>query len=113
MNGQVETHPARGVLFAIPDGYRLLVGRDISDATAFRDRIKATLMWAGLIALGIGLLGGTVMSRNMLRRVEQVNRTAERVMAGNLSDRVPRPAPTTNSTSSPPISTACSTRSSG
>ena len=30
------------------------------------------------------------MSRNMLRRVEQVNRTAERVMAGDLSDRVPR-----------------------
>jgi len=27
--------------------------------------------------------------RNLLRRVEQVNRTSERVMAGNLSDRVP------------------------
>jgi signal transduction histidine kinase len=88
--GRSETHPARGTLFTIPDGYRLLVGRDISDATAFRDRIKATLMWAGLLALGIGLAGGTVMSRNMLRRVEQVNRTAERVIAGNLSDRVPR-----------------------
>ena len=88
--GRSETHPARGTLFTIPDGYRLLVGRDISDATAFRDRIRATLLWAGLVALGIGLLGGTVMSRNMLRRVEQVNRTAERVIAGNLSDRVPR-----------------------
>src|SRR5438132_1694406 len=64
VKGQTEIHPARGALFAIPDGYRLLVGRDIS--------------------------GGTVMSRNMLRRVEQVNRTAERVIAGNLSDRVPR-----------------------
>jgi signal transduction histidine kinase len=30
------------------------------------------------------------MSRNMLHRVEQVNRTAERVIAGDLSDRVPR-----------------------
>ena len=78
------------MLFAIPDGYRLLVGRDISDAAAFRDRIKTTLLWSGLVALGIGLVGGTVMSRNMLRRVEQVNRTAERVVAGNLSDRVPR-----------------------
>jgi signal transduction histidine kinase len=89
-HGDAETHPARGVLFAIPDGYRLLVGRDISDAAAFRDRIKTTLVWSGLVALGIGLVGGTVMSRNMLRRVEQVNRTAERVIAGNLSDRVPR-----------------------
>lgn len=29
------------------------------------------------------------MSRNLLRRVEEVNRTSERVMSGNLSDRVP------------------------
>ncbi len=90
--GQAATHPARGVLFVIPDGYRLLVGRDISDGAAFRNRIKATLLWSGIGALVIGLLGGTVMSRNMVRRVEQVNRTAERVMTGNLSHRVPRRA---------------------
>ena len=89
VKGRAETHPARGVLFAIPDGYRLLVARDISDAAAFRERIKTTLLWSGLLALGLGLIGGTIMSRNMLRRVEQVNRTAERVVAGNLSDRVP------------------------
>jgi signal transduction histidine kinase len=41
------------------------------------------------VALGVGLLGGAAMSRNLLRRVELVNRTSERVMAGNLSDRVP------------------------
>jgi signal transduction histidine kinase len=88
--GKPEVHPARGVLFQIPDGYRMLVGRDISDADAFRDRIRTALLWSGLVALALGLAGGTLMSRNMLRRVEQVNRTAERVMAGNLSDRVPR-----------------------
>ena len=90
VNGRGETHFARGMLFEIPGGYRLLVGRDISDAAAFRDRIKTTLLWSGLVALAIGLAGGAVMSRNMLRRVEQVNRTAERVIAGNLSERVPR-----------------------
>jgi signal transduction histidine kinase len=89
INGRHEVHPARGRLFVIPGGYRLLVGRDISDAAAFRSEVRTTLLWAGLIALGIGLIGGTVMSRNLLRRVEQVNRTSERVMAGNLSDRVP------------------------
>ncbi len=51
---------------------------------------RRRLLWSGLVALAIGVLGGTVMSRNMLRRVEQVNRTAERVVAGDLSDRVPR-----------------------
>jgi signal transduction histidine kinase len=87
--GTVERDPARGALFIIPGGYRLLVGRDISDAAAFRDRIRETLSWAGLMALGIGLVGGAAMSRNLLRRVEEVNRTSERVMAGHLSDRVP------------------------
>src|SRR5271165_6993100 len=86
---QIETHPAQGASFIIPGGYRLLVGRDINDATAFRSRVRITLIWAGLVALGVGLIGGTAMSRNLLRRVEQVNRTSERVMAGNLSDRVP------------------------
>lgn len=90
VKGHTEEHPAQAVLFAIPEGYRLLVGRDISDAAAFRDRIRTTLWWSGLVALGIGVIGGAVMGRNMLRRVEQVNRTAERVIAGNLSDRVPR-----------------------
>src|SRR5262249_28485002 len=76
-------------LLMIRGGYRLLVGRDISDAAAFRRQVRSALLWAGLIALCVGLLGGTVMSGNMLRRVEQVNRTSERVITGNLSDRVP------------------------
>ena len=87
--GHTEMHPAQGALLVIPDGYRLLVARDISDAALFRERIKETLLWAGLVALGAGLVGGAVMGRNLLRRVEEVNRTAERVMGGNLSDRVP------------------------
>jgi signal transduction histidine kinase len=84
-----EIHPALGAVFVIPGGYRLLVAHDISDAAAFRDRIRTTLLWAGLVALGMGLLGGTLMSRNLLRRVELVNRTSERVMSGNLAERVP------------------------
>jgi signal transduction histidine kinase len=89
VHGHLVSHPARASLIIMPGGYRLLVGRDISDAAAFRERVKLTLLWSGLVALGVGLLGGAAMSRNLLRRVELVNRTSERVMAGNLSDRVP------------------------
>lgn len=89
VKGTTQTRPAQGALIVIPDGYRLLVARDISDAALYRERIKMTLLWSGLVALVVGLIGGAVMSRNLLRRVEQVNRTAERVMRGNLSDRVP------------------------
>src|SRR5579862_6517106 len=89
VKGVTQTQPAQGALIVIPDGYRLLVARDISDAALYRERVKMTLLWSGLVALIVGLIGGAVMSRNLLRRVEQVNRTAERVMGGNLSDRVP------------------------
>jgi signal transduction histidine kinase len=89
VKGKTEMRPAQGALIVIPDGYRLLVARDISDAALFRERIKTTLLWSGLVALVVGVIGGAVMSRNVLRRVELVNRTAERVMRGNLSDRVP------------------------
>ncbi len=89
VHGQLAAHPARASLIIMPGGYRLLVGRDISDAAAFRNRVKLTLLWSGLVALGVGLLGGAAMSRNLLRRVELVNRTSARVMAGNLSERVP------------------------
>jgi hypothetical protein len=88
-DGNTQMRPAQGALIVIPDGYRLLVARDIGDAALFRERIKMTLLWSGLIALAAGLVGGAVMGRNLLRRVEEVNRTAERVMGGNLSDRVP------------------------
>jgi hypothetical protein len=87
--GRTDKRPAQGALIVIPDGFRLLVAHDISDAARFRERIKLTLMWSGLAALGAGLIGGAVLSRKLLARVEQVNRTAERVMEGNLSDRVP------------------------
>ncbi len=83
-----ETHPARGRIFAIPGGYRLLVGRDLRDAAAYRKQVTTTLAWAGLLTLGLGLAGGIFISRNMLRRVEAVSNTAARIIHGDLGQRV-------------------------
>ena len=84
-----QTHVARATTFILPGGYRLLVGRDLRDANAFRKQVTETLAWAGVLTLGLGLLGGIVMSRNMLRRVEAVNRTSEGIIHGDLTQRVP------------------------
>ncbi len=83
------THMARATTFSIPGGYRLLVGRDLSDATLFRHRVTTTLAWAGLLTLALGLAGGAFMSRNMLRRVEAVSNTASEIIHGDLGKRVP------------------------
>jgi len=84
-----RTDTARATTFAIPGGYRLLVGRDLSDANAFRKRVSETLAWAGVLTLGLGLVGGIVMSRNMLHRVEVVSNTAAEIIHGDLGKRVP------------------------
>lgn len=84
-----ETDSALASVFVLPGGYRLLVGRNLRDAEAFRTRINRTLAWSALATLALGVAGGLFMTRNMLRRVEAVNRTSERIIHGDLSQRVP------------------------
>jgi signal transduction histidine kinase len=73
----------------LPGGFHLLVGRNLRDADAFRRRTTITLGWAALLTLALGVAGGFFMTRNMLARVEAVNRTSERIIRGDLSQRVP------------------------
>ncbi len=88
-NGATETDDALASVFILPGNFRLLVGRDLHDASVFRERITDTLGWASLITLALGVAGGLVMTRNMLRRVDAVNRTSTRIIHGDLSQRVP------------------------
>jgi signal transduction histidine kinase len=87
--GDVETDTAIASVFVLRDGFRLLVGRDLRYATAFRSRIIRTLGWAAVLTLGLGVAGGLFMTRHMLQRVEAVNRTSARIMHGDLAQRVP------------------------
>jgi signal transduction histidine kinase len=85
-----ELHQALGTTIELPDdGDHLLVGRDVSNANLFRTSILETLAWASVLTLMLGVLGGLFMTRNMLRRVDAVNRTSERIMHGDMSQRVP------------------------
>jgi signal transduction histidine kinase len=48
-----------------------------------------TLPWTVALILLFGTLGGALMSRNMLRRLDSINRTSGEIVAGNLTRRVP------------------------
>ena len=48
-----------------------------------------TLPWTVGFMLLLGLGGGALMSRNMLARLDSINRTSGEIMAGDLSRRVP------------------------
>ncbi|HLI19787.1 MAG TPA: HAMP domain-containing sensor histidine kinase, partial [Stellaceae bacterium] len=89
INGNTETDNARASVIVLPGNFHLLVGRNLRDARLFRLRITTTLGWAALITLALGVVGGLLMTRNMLRKVDAVNRTSTRIIHGDLSQRVP------------------------
>jgi len=88
-NGVTERDDARASVIVLPGDFHLLVGRDLHGARVFRERITHTLAWSALITLGLGLVGGLFMTRNMLRKVDAVNRTSAGIIHGDLSQRVP------------------------
>ena len=89
INAATEVNNARASVIVLPGNFHLLVGRNLRDARLFRLRITNTMGWAALITLGLGVVGGLLMTRNMLRKVDAVNRTSTQIIHGDLSQRVP------------------------
>lgn len=85
-----EVRWASAKVFRLPGGFRLLVGRDMQELEAIRDTIARTLLWGLGITVLMALAGGALMGRSMSNRVGEINRTIRRIMAGDLSQRMPR-----------------------
>lgn len=83
-----ENRRAVAQSFRLRGGYRLLVGREVEERLLLQTRIKHALSWGLGLTLLLGLAGGLLMSRGLLRRVDGINRTTERIMAGDLSQRI-------------------------
>jgi len=81
--------PAQARFVLLSDGLRLLVGRDMTERTGFARIMEQSLAFALGAALLLGIVAGVVMSRNLLRRIDAVNRTAQTILEGDLSGRVP------------------------
>jgi signal transduction histidine kinase len=89
VNGQIETRRARGRLFPLPDNFYLLVAEDVRDRYLTQRMFTTTLPWTVALILVLGLIGGALMSRNMLQRLDSISRTSGEIIAGDLSRRVP------------------------
>ena len=82
------TNLARFHRYALPLGYSLLVGREVSSRSALRRLLTETLAWAlGLIAL-LSLAGAVILQQLFSRMVRHVSQTADAISAGDLSRRV-------------------------
>ncbi len=79
----------RAMTTPLPGGERLLVGRD-AQAQVKSDAALGWALLAGLVLILItGFTTGWGLSRFILRRIDEVSATARRVIAGDLSTRVP------------------------
>lgn len=79
----------RALVRELPDGRRLLVGAGVADNQEFRVRIVKTLLWSFVGVLGVAIVGGGVIRRNVTRRLETINRTTRQIMDGQLHARIP------------------------
>ncbi|MGH8281174.1 MAG: sensor histidine kinase, partial [Gammaproteobacteria bacterium] len=79
----------RAVALALPGGYHLLVGQSLDELIELRNTILALTVAAVLLVIIVGFLGGAWVGRGVLRRLQSVTRTADTIMAGDLSQRIP------------------------
>lgn len=82
-------HVIRGRAFELAGGYHLFVGRDTLERGDFRSIMAGALAWAVLPALALGLIGGALIGRYSLARVDAVRAASEDIVRGDLSRRVP------------------------
>jgi signal transduction histidine kinase len=89
MQGEEVTRTARGQAFFLSGGFLLLVARDVSERRLTRQLFSTTLPWSVGLMLAFGLVGGAILSRNLLRRLDTINRTSAEIVAGDFSRRIP------------------------
>ncbi len=87
--GKTERRRARARKIDIVGGFRLLVGRDVQQRDELVGLMQSAFWWAGGGILALGLIGGLLVTRSTLRRIDAMGAASQQIMAGDLSRRVP------------------------
>ena len=73
----------------LSSGFRLLIGRDLEERRRLFGIVAKAAQWSILIVVVLGLGGGIFVARRVLRRIDAMTGTTRRIMAGDLSGRLP------------------------
>jgi signal transduction histidine kinase len=73
----------------LPDGFHLLVGRDISDLGRFADEIYAALAFTILLIFVLAVVASVSVTRRTVGRIESINATSRSIMESGLGRRIP------------------------
>ena len=73
----------------LSNGFRLLIGRDLEERRRLFGIVAKAAQWSVLVVVVLGLGGGIFVARRVLRRIDAMTGTTQRIMAGDLSGRLP------------------------
>jgi len=73
----------------LPGGFHLLVGRDLEERERLFGIVVNAGQWSLALVIVLGLIGGFFVSRRVLSRIDAMTGTAQTIMAGDLSGRLP------------------------
>lgn len=85
--------PDRGLAlvksFQLPSGFYLVVGRDIEERRGFSAIIFEAFGWGVFWIIILSVLLGTLLARNILRRLDLISAASKKIMTGDLTERLP------------------------
>ena len=84
-----EMHLIRAIARRLPDGNALVIGREVDEAKEISHVVGQALALGLLPAFCLCLLAGAWLSMRAQRRVEEVNQRVQRIIAGDLRERLP------------------------
>lgn len=84
-----SNHRALVKVEQLSSGFRLLIGHDLEERRRLFDIVGDAAKWSVLIVVVLGLGGGIFVSRRVLRKIDAITGTTQRIMAGDLSGRLP------------------------
>jgi signal transduction histidine kinase len=87
-DGTAERQSALVRIVELPEGYSILVGRDVSESEQLVGVVRRALILTAVTMVALGLLAWLFVSRRVLKRIDSIADTSRGIMAGDLSGRV-------------------------
>ena len=84
-----KDHRALVHVSELDNGIRLLIGRDLEERRRLFGIVAKAAQWSLLVVVVLGIGGGIFVARRVLQRIDAMTGTAQRIMAGDLSGRLP------------------------
>ena len=89
IQGQPSRRSAEGRISRLSEGGVLMVAYDVGDLGEMNRRITEVVWRSAAVGFVLSLIGGVVISRSAAQRAEQLAKTTEGVMGGDLTRRAP------------------------